>query len=1051
MQTLQFSKKTQSKKLHIPLLGLSLVLLISFASPTSSCTEQEQRSLLQFLAGLSHHGGLAASWKDSMDCCKWKGITCSPNRTVTNISLASRHLEGRLSPSLGNLTGLQHLNLSHNTLSGALPLELLSSGNILVIDVSFNRLDGELHDLASSTPSRPLQVLNISSNLFTGRFPSTTWEVMNNLVALNASNNSFTGNIPAHICNSSPSFVMLELCLNHFSGSIPPGFGNCSMLKVLKAGHNNLSGGLPADIFNATALEYLSFPNNDLHGVLDGARIINLRNLATLDLGENSFSGHIPYSVGELKKLQELHLDHNNMFGELPSALSNSTNLITIDLKSNHFSGILAKVNFSNLPNLKTLDLLYNNFSGTIPESIYSCSNLTALRLSGNNLDGQLSPRIVDLKYLTFLSLAKNYFENITHALRILQGCKNLTTLFIGQNFRRELLLEDDKISGFEKLQVLDISDCTLFGKIPLWISELADLEMLVLSGNQLNGSIPAWIETLKYLFYLDISNNNLTGEIPKALMDMPMLKSGKAQANLDPRVFKLPVYNGPSLQYFIPAALPKMLDLSNNKFSGEIPLDIGQLKALSSVNFSFNHLTGQIPESICNLTKLQVLDLSSNNLTGDMPAALNSLNFLSAFNVSNNDLEGHTPSGGQFNTFQNSSFDGNPKLCGSMLTHKCGSTSIPPSYTKHRDKKNVFSIAFGMFIEVIAVLLLLGRLIVLIRTKGTTTKDRMENNQDAESISFYSSSEETLVVMRVPQSDGEENELKFADILKATNNFDKANIIGCGGYGLVYKAELNNGSKLAIKKLNGEMCLMGREFSAEVDVLSMAQHENIVPLWGYCIQGNSRLLLYSYMENGSLDDWLHNRDDDASSFLDWPMRLKIAQGAGLGLSYIHDDCKPHIVHRDIKSSNILLDKEFKAYIADFGLARLLLPNQTHVTTELVGTMGYIPPEYGQAWIATLRGDIYSFGVVMLELLTGKRPVPVLSTSEELVPWVLQMSSEGRQVEVLDPTLRGAGYEEQMLKVVETACKCVDHDQFRRPAIMEIVSCLASVDAEQQM
>lgn len=280
-------------------------------------------------------------------------------------------------------------------------------------------------------------------------------------------------------------------------------------------------------------------------------------------------------------------------------------------------------------------------------------------------------------------------------------------------------------------------------------------------------------------------------------------------------------------------------------------------MKALFSVNLSSNDLTGHIPESICNLTNLQVLDLSSNNLTGDIPAALNILNFLSAFNVSNNDLEGPIPSGGQFNTFQNSSFNGNPKLCGSMITHKCGSASVPPSYTKHRDKKDLFAIAIGVFIEGIAALLLLGRLIVSIRTKGTTTKDRMDNNQDAESIPFYSSSEEILLVMRVPQTNGEENELKFADILKATNNFDKANIIGCGGYGLVYKAELNIGSKLAIKKLNGEMCLMEREFSAEVDALSMAQHENIVPLWGYCIQGNSRLLLYSYMENGSLDD--HN------------------------------------------------------------------------------------------------------------------------------------------------------------------------------------------------
>uniref|UniRef100_A0ACD5YR61 Uncharacterized protein n=1 Tax=Avena sativa TaxID=4498 RepID=A0ACD5YR61_AVESA len=1047
MQTLQSSDKTRSKKLHIPSLGLVIVLLISLASPASSCTKHEKTSLLQFLAELSQDGGLTASWRNDTDCCNWVGIACRQDGMVTDVMLASKGLEGHISESLGNLTGLRYLNLSHNSLSGGLRPELVSSSNITILDVSFNQLNGTLHGLPSSTP---LQVLNISSNLFAGQFPSTIWRAMENLIALNASNNSFTGPIPTGVCNTSSSLAVLDLCLNKLSGNIPPGFGNCSRLRELRAGYNNLSGTLPDNLFDATLLEYLSFPNNDLHGGLDSTRMTNLRNLVTLDLGGNKFSGKIPDSIGQLKELEELHLDNNNISGELPSALSNCTNLITIDLKSNNFSGELTKVNFSNLPNLRTLDLYFNHFNGKVPESIYSCSNLTALRVSTNKLDGQLSPRISDLKYLTFLSLATNSFTNITNALYILKNCRNLTTLLIGDNFKGEIMPEDDRINGFEKLQVLDIEDCQLVGKIPLWISRLTNLEMLLLNSNQLTGPIPGWINSLSHLFFMDVSNNSLAGEIPLTLTEMPMLMSMENPTQWDPRVFELPVYNGPSLQYRVVTSFPTVLNLSHNYFTGVIPPQIGQLKMLVVLDFSFNKLSGQIPQSTCNLTNLQVLYLSSNNLTGAIPAALNSLNFLSAFNISNNDLEGPIPSGGQFNTFQNTSFDGNPKLCGSVLNRKCGSDSIAPSATKQRGKKAVFAIAFSVFFGGIAVLLFLVRLLISVRMKGFTTKKGRENNEDAEETSFYSSSEQTIVVMQMPQSRGEENKLKLSDILKATNNFDKANIIGCGGYGLVYKAELHNGSKMAIKKLNGEMCLMEREFSAEVDALSMAQHENLVPLWGYCIQGNLRLLIYSYMENGSLDDRLHNRDDDGSKFLDWPMRLKIAQGASQGLSYIHNDCKPHIVHRDIKSSNILLDKEFKAYLADFGLARLLLPNQTHVTTELVGTMGYIPPEYGQAWVATLRGDIYSFGVVLLELLTGRRPVTAFSTSKELVPWVLQMRSEGKKIEVLDPKLRGTGYEEQMLKVLETACKCVDHNQFKRPAIMEVVSSLANTNIDLQ-
>jgi len=1008
--------------------------------------ELERTSLLQFLSELSQDAGLTKLWQGT-DCCKWEGITCNQNGTVSAVSLPYRGLEGHISQSLGNLTGLQRLNLSYNSLFGDLPLGLVSSTSIIVLDVSFNQLNGDLHELPSSTLGQPLQVLNISSNLFTGQLTSTSWG-MQNLIALNASNNSFTGQIPSHFCNIAPSFAVLELSYNKFSGSIPPGLGNCSMLRVLKAGHNNLSGTLPHELFNATSLEYLSFSSNCLHGILDGTHIAKLSNLVVLDLGENNFSDKIPDSIGQLKRLRELHLDYNSMFGELPSTLSNCTNLIAIDLKSNSFSGELSKVNFSNMPNLRTIDLMLNNFSGKIPESIYSCRNLTALRLSSNKFHGQLSEGLGNLKSLSFLSLANNSLSNIANALQILRTSKNLTTLLFGINFFNETIPDDAETYGFENLQFMDIGNCLLLGEIPLWISKLVNLEILVLNGNQLSGPIPTWIDTLDNLFYLDISNNSLTGEIPKELMNMPMLTSDKTAAHLDASVFDLPVYDGPSRQYRIPIAIPKVLNLNTNKFTGLIPPEIGQLKALLSFDVSSNNLTGPIPPSICNLTNLLVLDLSNNNLTGKIPVALENLHYLSTFNISNNDLEGPIPTGGQFSTFQNSSFLGNPKLCGSMLGHQCDSADVPLVSTEGRDKKAIVAISIGVFFAAIAILLLLWRVLVSIKANNLTAQSRREDNGDFETFSFNSSSEHELIMMT--RGMGEESKLTFSDIVKATNNFNKENIIGCGGYGLVYKAELPDGCKLAIKKLNGEMCLMEREFTAEVEALSMAKHDHLVPLWGYCIQGSSRFLIYSYMENGSLDDWLHNRDDDASTFLDWPTRLRIAQGASRGLSYIHNDCKPHIVHRDIKCSNILLDKELKAYVADFGLSRLILSNKTHVTTELVGTLGYIPPEYAHGWVATLRGDIYSFGVVLLELLTGLRPVPVQTTSKELVPWVLEMSSQGKEVDVLDPTLYGTGHEEQMLKVLEVACKCVNNNPSMRPHIMEVVTRLESINVGLQ-
>ncbi|ONM22346.1 Tyrosine-sulfated glycopeptide receptor 1 [Zea mays] len=296
---------------------------------------------------------------------------------------------------------------------------------------------------------------------------------------------------------------------------------------------------------------------------------------------------------------------------------------------------------------------------------------------------GQLSERIGNLKSLTFLSLVNNSISNITGALQTLGRCSSLTTLFIGHNFLNEAMPDDDRIDGFQKLQVLALNHCSLSGKIPSWLSKLTNLEVLLLYGNQLTGSVPGWINSLKFLFHINLSNNSLVGEIPTALVDMPMLKADK----VEPKAFELPVYKSQQRQFRMPISFSTTLNLGMNNFIGVIPEEIGQLKALLTLYLSYNDFTGPIPQSICNLTNLESLDLSSNHLTGAIPTALNNLHFLSKFNVSDNDLEGPIPTTGQLSTFPSSSFEGNPKLCGPMLARHCGSAEALVSTKQTEDK----------------------------------------------------------------------------------------------------------------------------------------------------------------------------------------------------------------------------------------------------------------------------------------------------------------------------------------------------------------------------
>lgn len=620
----------------------------------------------------------------------------------------------------------------------------------------------------------------------------------------------------------------------------------------------------------------------------------------------------------------------------------------------------------------------------------------------------------------------------------------------LSMNFIDEELPDDESLIGsnaFQNLRVLGLGGCGFIGPFPLWLSKLANLEVLDLSFNYITGTIPRSMGGFPDLFYLDLSNNQLSGYFPIELTRLRRLAFQRSSDQVDSSYLELPVFVTPDnvsrFQYNQLSSLPPAIYLGNNSFNGTIPLEIGQLKFIIALDLCGNDFSGEIPDSFSNLTNLEKLDISRNHLSGEIPASLQNLNFLSSLSVADNNLEGPIPTGGQFDTFPISSFEGNPELCGRVVQRSCSNdqeSSSSPVVVRGTKKKVVVALVLAICCGIFTMSLILYCFfskrrrnldVVSFESSGVFTEDEKDPS---------------LVILFPNKNSRRIESLSMVDILTATDNFNQSNIVGCGGFGLVYKGTLADGSKVAIKKLSGDTGLMEREFKAEVEALSAAQHKNLVTLQGCCVHDGSRLLIYSYMENGSLDYWLHEKPDGASQ-LTWPSRLKIAQGASSGIAYMHLICEPHIVHRDLKSSNILLDDNFDAHVADFGLARLILPYHTHVTTELVGTLGYIPPEYSQSWVATLRGDVYSFGVVILELLTSRRPVLLFNPkiSRELVPWVQQMRSKGKSVEIFDPVLRGKGFEQEMLQVLDIACMCVDQNPVKRPNISQVVDRLNNI------
>uniref|UniRef100_A0A2N9ET20 non-specific serine/threonine protein kinase n=1 Tax=Fagus sylvatica TaxID=28930 RepID=A0A2N9ET20_FAGSY len=471
-------------------------------------------------------------------------------------------------------------------------------------------------------------------------------------------------------------------------------------------------------------------------------------------------------------------------------------------------------------------------------------------------------------------------------------------------------------------------------------------------------------------------------------------------------------------------------LDLSNNNLFGNIPQNFSQLlEFVTTLDLSSNNFSGPIPVSLANCTYLNILKLDHNRLTGQIPAQLGLLARIKQFSVANNLLTGPVP------YFANASitvddYANNPGLCGPPL-ERCQSVS-QGSHTA------VIAAAAVGGVTVAALGVGIGMFFFLRRVSVKKKEEDPEGNKWAKSLKGVSMFEKSV------------SKKKFNDLMKATNNFSKDNIIGTGRTGTVYKGVLDDGTSLMVKRLQ-ESQHSEKEFLSEMATLGSVKHRNLVPLLGFCLAKKERLLVYRYMPNGTLHDQLHVVDD-GGQVMEWPLRLKIGIGAARGLAWLHHNCNPRIIHRNISSKCILLDADFEPKISDFGLARLMNPIDTHLSTFVngeFGDLGYVAPEYARTLVATPKGDIYSFGTVLLELVTGERPTHVAKAPESfkgnLVEWITQLSSNSQLQDAIDKSLVGKGVDGELFQFLKVACNCVAPNSKERPTMFEVFQLLRAI------
>ncbi|KAL2241951.1 receptor protein kinase CLAVATA1-like [Sesamum indicum] len=891
------------------------------------------------------------------------------------------------------------LNVTNLPLLGTLPPEIGLLDKLVNLTLAGNNLTGPLPKELSKLIA--LKYVNLSWNMFNGTFPGEIVVNLSELEVFDVYNNNFSGELPVQFVKLK-KLRFLKLAGNFFSGEIPEIYSEFESVTHLALQGNSLTGKIPSSLARIPNLQelYLGYYNTYEGGI--PPEFGSISTLRLLDLGMCNLTGEIPASLGNLKHLHSLFLQVNNLTGEIPSELSGLVSLMSLDLSINYLSGeIPAK--FAELKNLTLLNLFQNKFQGPLPGFIGDLPNLEVLQIWNNNFTLELPENLGRNGRLMLLDVSNNHLTGLIPK----DLCKGgrLKTLILMDNYFYGPLPE--LLGECKSLTRIRIKKNFFNGTIPAGFFRLPSLDMLELNDNYFTGELPKEISA-SMLGNIALSNNWIMGRIPKAIGNLTNLQilsldMNKLYGDIPSEIFTLKKLS--------------MLNFSGNSLTGEIPASFARSSHLTFIDLSRNNLHGVIPRNISRLQNLNVLNLSRNQLDGAIPGEIGLMKSLTILDLSYNDLSGRRPVTGLLKDLDARFFTGNPKLCPPRSAF-CASASGPSQGSHRRHSSHIVIIT----ILLILVLLLLPGTWIICRKRW------VEKSKAWKLTAF------------------QKLEFRAEDVLECLK---EENIIGKGGAGIVYRGSMPNGIDVAIKRLTGRAnSQTDHGFMAEIQTLGRIKHRNIVRLLGYMSNKDTNLLLYEYMSHGSLGDMLRG---PKGAHLQWESRYQIAVDAAKGLCYLHHDCSPSIIHRDVKSNNILLDADYEAHVADFGLAKFWHDaGASECMSSVAGSYGYIAPEYAYTLKVDQKSDVYSFGVVLLELITGRKPVGEFGDGVDIVMWVRKTASEMLQLTdaalvlaVVDSRLTGYPLT-GVVNLFRIAMMCVEDESSARPTMREVVHMLTN-------